>query len=204
MTTNPGAQGTHRIPLRSALNVLHGVRYASETGTPLTHMLTIDLDWVEEIRDAGEVFALVRERIMRWWRYSRDRPGRALGPFMGVLVHANPGHRHAHWLFRLPPGIETTFLAVVVNRLAKVTDVTEERAADACQIKAAPGPGSLAKYLLKGIDPRFADHLFIEAVDEGFVRGRRTSVSRAISRSARREAGWVRRRRGARREAGCS
>lgn len=195
MATNPGAQGTSRVALGSALNVLHGVRFAREAGTPVTHMLTIDLQWVEDVRDAGEAFKDVRQRIGRWWRYERQAKGRPLGDFVGALVHANPGHRHAHWLVRLPEDVAPEFVAVVADRLAKVMGVPEAIAADACHLKPAPAPGSLAKYVLKGIDPRFAAHLHIEAADEGFVVGRRTSVSRAISRGARRRAGWVRSRR---------
>lgn len=196
VTTNPGARGTDFIPYRSTLNGLHAVRFCSDTGTPMTHVLTLDLEWVRADDSGGRVLKELRQRVTRWWRDQRDRKGRDLGSFKGMLVIANPGYLHGHWLLHLPEEVVADFLAVVVSRLAKITGVSEERATDACHLKPVGAPGTLAKYVLKGVDPYYADHFHIEAQPEGFVEGRRVSISRAISKTARKRAGWVRKRRG--------
>ena len=53
------------------------------------------------------------------------------------------------------------------------------------KITSVYAPGGLAKYILKGINPDYADHFHMKAANEGVVFGRRTGVSRAISKAAR-------------------
>jgi hypothetical protein len=196
VTNSAGVVGTNWVAYEAAQNVLHAVRYCTDRGTPITHMLTVDLSWVAAPHEPGQVLKELRKRVARWWRDQCQRKGRALGPLMSAVVQANPGgHHHAHWLQRLLPGMEMEFMGVVIDRLAKIAGVAVSIASDACHLTPTPAPGSLAKYALKGIKPSLADHFHIDGMDEGFVPGRRTSVSRAISRTARKDDGWVRRRR---------
>ncbi len=188
--------GTYRIPVRSAVNALHGVRFAGDRQAPLTHMLTLDFEALGHGADACGLFLRLRERVYDWWRYQCGK-GRPLGSFDWVFSHENPapGQAHAHWLMRLPAGVSLDFLAVVADRLAKLTGRPLADCADALHLREAPTPGCAAKYLLKGVDDRFGPHLFIDTSPQGFVPGRRTGVSRSISRSGRKASGWVRKRR---------
>ena len=66
----------------------------------------------------------------------------------------------------------------------------------ALEIREIYALGGLAKYILKGVRPDGADYFHIEAIDQGRVFGRRTFVSRTLDFSARKAAGWKRKRRG--------
>jgi hypothetical protein len=144
---------------------------------------------------AGVLFADLQARVTRWWRDQRTRKGRALGDIQGFHCHSNPaGSRHVHWVLYVPPEIASEFAAVVKNRLQKISGRVDLK--DGLHIGAVQTPGSLAKYVLRGIEPEYADYLHIEAANEGFVSGcRRTGVSRAASKAARQREGWVRKKR---------
>jgi hypothetical protein len=51
----------------------------------------------------------------------------------------------------------------------------------------------LAKYILKGTDPDFVDHFFLQAVHkpQGTIWGQRARVSAALDRATRERAGWA-------------
>ena len=53
-------------------------------------------------------------------------------------------------------------------------------------------PGTLAKYILKGLDPAFGRYYHMKTEDMGWVTGRRTGASRSLGRAAREAAGWDR------------
>ena len=97
-------------------------------------------------------------------------------------------------MVRVPPALLPEFEQLVAKFLRKVVDGKEP--GRALLVRPVGAPGTLAKYLLKGIDPAYGAHLHIRHEDQGFVGGRgRTSVSRALSRAARKREGWVRTRR---------
>ena len=183
---------TGHIGRRAAENALHGIRFAAEQGRPLNTQVTISfIELGIDDTEAGTIFQAFQGRVGRWWAYQRDDKGRDLGPLMGVHSHANPaGSRHVDWLTHVPPEALPDFRAVLKNRLQKLTGRID--LGDALHIQTIDTPGSLAKYIFRGIDPAYAAYLHIEAANEGLVSGRRTGASRAISRAARRRAGWVR------------
>lgn len=187
----PTKYGTEWIGRRAAENVLHAIRYADEVGRRFNAHVTINFATIgiEEER-AGAIFRELQARLSRWWRYERSK-GRDLGPLLGVHSHANPaGSRHVHWMTHLPEGIWTAFGAKVAHLLRKLTGVDDLK--DALHIGRVETPGSLAKYILKGIDPAYGRYLHIRPANEGIVTGRRTGASRAIGRAARKAAGWKR------------
>lgn len=189
----PTKYGTAHIGRNQAENVLHGIRYATETGRPINAHVTISFVALGIHDDrAGAIFRELQARLSRWWRYERSK-GRDLGPLIGMHSHANPaGSRHVHWLLHLPGEIEAEFVAKAARLLKKLVGVVDLK--DALHVGSVSTPGTLAKYILRGIDPSYADYLHIAPANEGTVTGRRTGVSRAIGRAARRAAGWKRKR----------
>jgi hypothetical protein len=191
MTTKPG---TLNVGRRAAENVLHSVRFTADQGAPINTLITISFEalGIEE-SVADRVFQELHGRVLRAWRHLLHT-NRVPRQVVGAYCHANPaGSRHVHWLAHVPPVSFEIFEAVVSKFLRKV--VGRFDLGDALHIKRVDTPGSVAKYVLRGIDPYFADYLHIEAANEGFVLGRRTGVSRSISKAARKRAGWSRKRR---------
>ena len=181
---------------KQAARALHAVRFAKHQGRPLNLFVTIDTTslGIDE-DDAGHFIRRVWACLSRWWSYQRGTKGRNLGTFDAILVHESPpgGPRHIHWLFHAPPEARSDIEKVIRNRvekLAKRHDVGR-----LVHFQSATGPGTLAKYMLKGIDPQYADHFHMIAHDQGEILGRRMTVSRSIGFAARKRANWKRKRR---------
>jgi len=193
MATKSGGLYVGRVACE---NALHAVRYVAEVGRAMNTHVTVSFGPLGIEDDvAGRAFSDLQARVTRWWRDQRQRKGRDIGDLHGFHCHSNPaGSRHVHWVLHVPAEIEDEFPSVVKNRLQKIARRVDLR--DGLHIGAVQTPGSLAKYVLRGIEPEYADYLHIEAANEGFVAGcRRTGVSRAASKAARKRAGWVRKKR---------
>lgn len=185
---------TSYVGRRAAENGFHGIRYARDIGREPNVHLSINFETVGIGDDlAGEVFRDLRSRIARRWRYLR-KTNRVAGPFVDLHAHANPaGSRHVHWLMHLPAGLIEDFERVVRLRLATLAGISVGELRDAVLVVRVTTPGSLAKYIYRGVEPAYAGYLHIRPANEGLVSGRRTGVSRAISKAARKQAGWSRR-----------
>ena len=183
---------TNQVGLDAALNVFHAVRYAGETGRPINTHVTISFVALGIGDDqAHDLFKVLQAKISRWWRYQRCQKGRSIGDVAAVYSHANPADsRHVHWLVHVPPEISDEFSKVVAVRLSKVTGQKDLR--DALFIGPVDTPGTLAKYILRGVNPMYARYLHLRAANEGTVTGRRTGTSRAVGRATRKGAGWKR------------
>ena len=186
---------TGKIGHRAAVNALHGIRYSSDLGRPINLSVCINFQTlgVPEEQACG-LFKLLRDKVARWWKHQRAGKGRDVGELLHYYAHANPaGSRHVHWQVHVPAAIWDEFQGIVTKRLRAVLGRVD--LGDALHFAAIGGAGSHAKYILKGVDPDYAAHLHIEAANEGLVTGRRTGVSRAMSKAARKAGGWVRKRR---------
>lgn len=178
---------------RACENALHAIRYVGDSGRPMNTHVTVSFEPLGiDAEIAGRAFADLQTRVTRWWRDQRQRKGRNIGDLHGFHCHSNPaGSRHVHWVLHVPTEIADDFAKAVRNRLQKIAGRVDLR--DGLHIGPVQTPGSLAKYVLRGIEPEYADYLHIKAANEGFVAGcRRTGVSRAASTAARKRAGWVR------------
>lgn len=188
--------GTRHISVASATNALHAARFAAETGRAFTLRVTINWDRLG-IDDDGalNIWRAFRERVVRSWRYLREKHGVDVGRLPGIAAHENPaGRRNTHWMVAVPSQWEGEFRRVVAKFLAKVAGVAELGAA--LLIEPLYAVGGAMKYALKGIAPAYQDYFHIEAEDQGFVAGRgRTFVSREISQAERKRQGWMRTRR---------
>jgi hypothetical protein len=194
--TKSSGIGTTHIGVRPATNVLHGIRFAAASQRPLSLAATINWDRLGLSDGAArDAFRELRRKVRRRWTYLKQSKSLELGPFDDVGSHENPaGHFNTHWLIRVPAFFTAEFKRTVTRFLKKI--VCGEELGQALHFRAAPTPGSFAKYMLKGVDPDYAAYFHMQAQDQGFVVGRgRTFVGRAIGQSARRQAGWKRPRR---------
>lgn len=188
--------GTSSIGRRALLNALHAIRYAADLGRVFNTFVTINFATLGIGDDeAGAIFQELQARVSRWWGYQRDNRGRAdLGRIMGVHSHANPaGSRHVHWMLHVPDEARDEFETTVAKRLRALTKTDDLK--DALHFQDVKHAGNMAKYMFRGVDPLYAEHFFMKAANEGTVTGRRTGASRACGRAARRDAGWLRKRR---------
>lgn len=196
--TKSGGLGTARIAVKPATNMLHGVRFATDRDEPLNVQASINWHRLGlDDAEATRAFRAVRRKVRQRWTYLRQK-GRSVGPLHDVGAHENPaGVRNTHWMVRVEPTAIPEFKRAVAKFLAKVVGLEPEQLGRALHIGSVDAPGTFAKYMAKGVHPAFADYFRIEASDQGFVAGRgRTFVSRSISRTARKAAGWTRKRRG--------
>jgi len=186
--------GTHSIGRRAAENALHAIRYAGLTGRPINTHVTISFIALGVHDDeAGAIFRRLQVSLSRWWRYQRKDKGRGIGAPVGVYAHANPaGSRHVHWLLHLPEDIHEDFVAAAKKRLGKIAGLHD--IGDALHVQQVIQVGGVAKYILRGIEPAYAEYLHIRAADEGTVACRRTGTTRIIGKTARKLAGWNRKR----------
>jgi hypothetical protein len=191
MTTKSGTRG---IGPKQAARAFHAVRFATDQGRQLNLLITIDFTSLEVDEErVSELFRKVWSRVSRWWAYQRSK-GKAFGPFDCYAVHENPagGPRHVHWCVRAPNCARNDLETTVRTRLEKLTKM--DCIGKALHFLEVQKPGGVAKYTLKGIHPAYASHFYMDAVDQGFVQGRRMTVSRSIGAAARTRAGWSRRR----------
>jgi hypothetical protein len=144
--------------------------------------------------DASTIFANIRERFRNWLAHKRKKDSR-IPPPMGVHTFENPdGHMHVNWVVHVPPGHEREF-----ERKARRWVERAHGASEPFDVVIKPithTPKSLAKYILKGTDPRFVDHFFLGevAAPQGEVWGRRAGISQAVGIRARKKAGFKPRR----------
>lgn len=189
MTTK---SGTSWVGPKQATSVLHATRFANDNGRPLNVMVTIDFSTLGIDPDnASEFFKIVRASVSRWWSYQRQK-GTLKGPFTCYAVHEHPagGPRHVHWVLYVPASHRLAVEAVVRKRVEKYSRLDcLGKAIHFLDVSRAEG---VAKYTLKGVHPAYGDHFYIEPYDQGFVTGRRITVSRGIGAAARKQAGWSR------------
>lgn len=186
--------GTTHIGYAPTQNVLHAVRYANDNGRPLNLIATIDLAGLGFSNDnAGPMFRNMWCNLARWWRYQRKK-GKEIGSFDGVAAHENPNDkRNVHWLIHAPNEFRPLIEKAIEKRLRKISKL--DCVGDALHFQNAYTPGTLAKYMLKGVNPAFANHFYIEPSDQGIVVGRRVTVSRSLGRAERKRQQWKRKRR---------
>ena len=192
--TKYSVPGTRRIGVRPATNALHAVRYAEVRGRPLTHAITINWDRLGvSNEDALILFQKLRTRVRRHWSYLRKTTGPAVGHLDDIGSQENPGgHRNTHWGVAIAPELVERFEEVVRRRLTKL--IGKRDLGEALHFAPIYAPGGYAKYILKGVDPNYGGYFHIRPEDQGFVAGRgRTFVARSLSFTARKQAGWVRR-----------
>lgn len=182
--------GTSSIGYKQSIRTMHAGRYSDANGRPLNLMVTIDFTSLGVSDDeASPFFRAVWKSFSRWWSYERSK-GRLSADFASYAVHEHPREkpRHVHWAMHAPAANRSDIEAAIRKRVEKASGFA--CLGRAIHFQDRPRPRSAALYDLKGTHPAIAHLLHIRPSDQGFVTGRRLTVSRSIGVSARKRAGW--------------
>lgn len=182
------------IRRQQVTNVNPAIRLAEKNGTPLNRFVTLSFAHTAcEAEAVSIAFSELRARFVRWFR-RRQKGGRRLqaeASFVWAIENAN-GYTAAHWLVHIPPAMLAEFRTRLPAWLAKVTGGIHCEAS-AIDIKPARTPIGAGKYMMKGIDPAYADFYRIRHVPQGDVYGKRCGFSQNLGpTSCRRERTYYR------------
>ena len=144
-------------------------------------------------RESTGIFKEIKRKVCRSWRYREAVVAYNYGPFYHVEVQENPSDRpNTHWVMHLSvhqaQWIEKKIVQVLEKKLG--FSIPE----NAVHIEEVHKSGGMFKYLNKGINPAYAEHLHVIHKDQGTVYGQRTNTSRNLGRTARKNAKWKRKR----------
>lgn len=189
-SSSPSRRRSHFIRRKQATNFAPAIRLAEQLGTPLNWFVTLNFTHTAcDIETVSSSFARLRDNYFTPWH---RRPGRKWnGPrqaaaYLWVVENTN-GNIAAHWLLHLAPKRIEDFTHRLPKWLSRVTGGIE-CVVSAIDVRPAPNPAGLRKYLLKGIDPAYAEFYRIVHVPQGEVVGKRCGFSRSLGPSACREA----------------
>jgi hypothetical protein len=193
----PTKPGTTHIGRHPAANVFAAVRFARARARPINTLITLsftDLGLSEW--EASDFFSALRVSFSRRWKREREEKGRPIGTLDDAHAHEHPrgGRRHVHWLLHRPPGLSRAELEREITKRVKkragIDDLgTALHFVHDDKLKA---PGTLAKYILKGLDPAYGAYYHMRTEAMGWVTGRRTGASRTLGYTARKAFGWDR------------
>lgn len=186
---NPGRE-TRQIGCKPAANLHHATRFAARSGKPLTEFVTIS--FARAFCPAGSVSLRFRRLLaQRFAPWLRKAGGGRVPPTYVWVIEAPRGRGHVHWALHLPPALLDAFRRRLPGWVAEAAGVDpatlDPRAIDHRHVENIVG---LKRYLLKGMDPYFAERWQIRAAPQGRVIGRRVGVSRNLAVQARRRGGY--------------
>lgn len=182
----PSRRRSHFIPRKTASNIHHAVGLAAAINKPFTHFISINFEKAGVAPDAAHsVFQKLRDAYFGQWC---RRPGRNSGfakctPTFAWVREAVGAHG-AHWLVHVPRGRERDFMERLPKWLRAVAG--QEVAAEALKIGPAYKPSGAKLYMLKGIDPVYADFYGVRHIPQGVIDGKRAGVSQNLGPSAKR------------------
>jgi hypothetical protein len=174
---------SHHIRRQQATNIKPAIRLAEKRGVPLNRFVTINFTNLDCDESAvSYAFAEIRERFARWLRSGAVRKGRKAAAFVWVIENGG-GHLAAHWLVHVPEDRFADFQARLSGWVCKATGVAAIEGT-ALDIKRAGTPLGAGKYMMKGIDPAYADFYGITHVPQGLVHGKRCGFSQSLGPAA--------------------
>ena len=180
-----GSRRTHHIGWRQARNLWEAIHYADkrlvDIGRPLNTFATINFG---HIACSPEIVSAIFEKLrdnhfVRWLRYGRSE----LSHYVWVIENAG-GNTHVHWVLHVPKSLQAAFGRKLEEWLARVAGpiTCRERA---IKIQPVPNLRGLGRYLLKGMDARYAARSGVKHVPQGLVYGKRCGVSKSLGPASR-------------------
>jgi hypothetical protein len=180
------------IKRRVTQSIFRATDYAIEAGTPMNQYVVINFRETSKA-SAVTIFADIRHRYRDWLYYIRKtRPDIVGAEPIYVYTLENPSDNpHANWTLHVPPQLQKEFERKLPRWIEKAQGACGT--AD-CHIEPVNLSYAkvLAKYIVKGTEPEFTAHFFLEKYDreQGIIYGKRAGVSQAIGRAVRAEAGF--------------
>lgn len=179
------------ISRHSAENILHGFDYAKCAGYEMNYQVVIVLR--ERLDASGAtLFKQILRKYRRWFRRVQIKHGNKPIPPIHADTKENPNNNlHVNWALHIPKYLHKEFERKVVDWVNKV-QVCEKTDIHIQKIKPNTEK-NVANYMVKGIDPIYVDYLHLGRIasDQGEFYGRRSNISQAVSRMARKKVGFV-------------
>lgn len=185
---------TKHINRRLSQSIFRAFDYAQWVGRPLNTYVVLNFRETAE-RSAATAFFQVRHKFRDWLAYASKRF--ALGQQTADYVYTfenDSGLIHANWVIHVPPALMAEFDKKVRRWLKKSQGACGDFDISIQRVEPQRAK-RLAKYILKGTDPQFVAHFFLQDVakDQGLVVGKRAGISLSAGPSARKAAGFKRR-----------
>ena len=185
---------THSISRHASTNVLHAFDFAKSIGRPLNCYVVLCCDEKGADKTAAKICQDVRDRYRAWSLNAAKRYGIERLPPVYIQTIENPhgSNPHANWVLHIPPALFSEFIQKLPRWLERAQGGV--RLMDVSVQTVDPETDkTLAKYVIKGADSHYVDYFHLRdfAEPQGVVEGRRTCVSPAIGRTARKKAGFI-------------
>jgi hypothetical protein len=194
LARNTADRATRHINRVPAVNIHHATRYAQRQGLPLNRMVTVNFTELDAAGQASRLFRrMLAQRFAPWLRRSVTTRAR-LAPTYVWVVESTANTTAAHWLVHIPKGATRAFAAKLSAWFESLTGSRPQ--ARTIQIERVYNLIGARRYVLKGVNPAWANHLGVRPSDQGIVNGKRSGFSRNLGPTARKAGGYVPRRHG--------
>ena len=188
---------TAHINRRVTQSVFRAFDYATAIGTPLNLYAVINLHETVAA-SATTIFEIVRHKYRDWLNYRSKRRPEGVAPPMYVYAMENPSgdHPHVNWAIHVPEGLRSEFEAKLPRWIARAQGHCGHSDCVIQPIKQDTHK-TLAKYIVKGTDPNFIGHFYLENVHaaQGQIWGKRAGVSPSLGATVRKVVNFKPRRR---------
>jgi hypothetical protein len=180
---------SHHIKRHPAVNLHHATRYSERIGLPLNRFVTINLTMLGcAPKEAGHIFRrMVAQRFAPWLRRS-DANKKGVPPTYVWSLEAGGGFTACHWLVHVPERMHRAFTAKLREWLGGLIGGQPETCAT--DVRPIYNLIGARRYVLKGTEPLWAEHLAVRAVPQGLVFGKRSGFSRNLGPAARKRGGY--------------
>ena len=117
--------------------------------------------------------------FVRWLRYGTSESCY----YVWVIENAG-GHTHVHWVLHLPKLLRALFDTKLPEWVARVAGTIACRDS-AIKIKPVTNLPGLGRYLMKGMDPRYAPRCGVRHIPQGLVYSKRCGISKSLGPASR-------------------
>jgi hypothetical protein len=174
-----GPRHTYHIDWRQARNFLAAIHCADirlAEGRPLNTFATINFGHIPcSPEGVSTVFEKLHDNhFVRWLRYGTSE----LAYYVWVIENSG-GNRHVHWVLHLPKSLRAAFHNKLPEWIARVAG-TITCIENAIHIKPVTNLRGLGRYLLKGMDPRYAARCGVKHFPQGLVYGKRCGICKSL------------------------
>lgn len=182
----PLRQSSH-INRRVTQSVFRAFDYALEIGSPLNLYIVINLHETMKV-SAAAVFEAIRHKYRDWLNYRTKKRSLGIVPPMYIYAMENPSgtHPHVNWALHVPDDLRAEFEAKLPRWIEKAQG---KCGPSDCVVQGVREDThkQLAKYIVKGTDPGFVDHFYLQKVyaPQGQVWGKRAGVSPSLGATVR-------------------
>jgi hypothetical protein len=178
------------INKRTTQSMFRSFDFAKASGQGFSHYVVINLR-EGGLNDPAISAQKIIHKFRDWLSHRRNTTGLPYRPVYVGTLESPHGHTHMNWVLSLPPELEAEFTKKLPRWVERVQGTVGD-----FDIYVGPVVTGyekrLAKYVLKGTDPRCVSHFYLEDVHEpqGAIVGRRTLTSRTLGAAARKRVGF--------------